>query len=216
MKEYQGKVTLGKDIQAEQEHFVSSCLNTSSFYKHCPNTLTILRLLGAPLCVWFIAHNQLTLSFWIFFAISITDWLDGYLARRWQVTSNFGQMLDPIADKFLIMSVYLALGWWTFIPIWLTALVLSRDLLILLSSCVIILMRPAKVNLAPNLIGKISTTAQMLFVGLILARGGFAPFSPTSSIENILMVSFLYSIALLTVLSGITYARMAMSTLRQP
>src|SRR5690606_1014747 len=120
-----------------------------------------------------------------------------------------------IADKSLIMSVYLALGLLAFIPIWLTALVLLRDLLILLSSSSILLMRRVKMNLAPTLIGKISTTAQMLFVGLILARGVPASFVPTSSIENILMVSFLYSVALLTVLSGIIYARMAMSVLRK-
>ena len=216
MKKHQGKVTLGKNIQAKQEHSISSCPNPSSFYKHFPNTLTMLRLLGTPLCVWFIACNQLTVAFWIFFAISITDWFDGYLARRWQVTSKFGQILDPVADKFLIMSIYFALGWWTFIPLWLTALVLSRDLLILLSSSGIMFMRQVKMNLTPTLLGKISTTAQMLFAGFILAGDVFASFIPTSSVENILMVSFLYSVTFLTILSGITYGRVAMSAFRKP
>lgn len=215
MKEHQGKTTLGKDIQTKQEHLISSCPNTSSFYKYFPNTLTILRLLGTPLCVWFIAHNQLTVAFWIFFAVCITDWFDGYLARRWQATSKLGQMLDPIADKLLIMSVYLALGWWAFIPLWLTALVLSRDLLILLSSSGIMFMGQVKMNLTPTLLGKVSTTAQMLFSGFILARDVFASFTPTSSVENILMVSFLYSVTFLTILSGVTYGRMAISAFRK-
>ncbi len=210
MKEGEGKIALKRDMQEKQ-----AFPNPSPFYKYIPNLLTILRLLGAPLCIWLIAQNQLDFAFWTFFAVSITDWLDGYLARRWQATSKLGQILDPIADKSLIMSVYLALGLLAFIPIWLTALVLLRDLLILLSSSSILLMRRVKMNLAPTLIGKISTTAQMLFVGLILARGVPASFVPTSSIENILMVSFLYSVALLTVLSGIIYARMAMSVLRK-
>jgi cardiolipin synthase len=214
MKKHQGKVTLGKDIQTKQEHFISSCPSPSSFHKHFPNTLTILRLLGTPLCVWFIAHNLLIVAFWIFFTISLTDWFDGYLARRWQATSKFGQILDPIADKFLIMSVYLALGWWAFIPLWLTVLVLSRDLLILLSSSGIMFMRQVKMNLTPTLLGKISTTAQMLFAGFMLARDVFASFIPTSSVENILMVSFLYSVTFLTILSGVTYGRMAVSAFR--
>jgi cardiolipin synthase len=215
MKKRQGKVTLGKDIQTKQEHLSGSCPSPSSFYKYFPNALTILRLLGTPLCVWFISQNQLTIAFLIFFAVSITDWFDGYLARRWRVASKFGQILDPIADKFLIMSVYLALGWWAFIPFWLTTLVLSRDLLILLSSSGIMLMRQVKMNLTPTLLGKISTTAQMLFAGFMLARDIFASFIPTSSVENILMVSFLYSVTFLTILSGATYGRMAMSAFRK-
>lgn len=213
MKKGQGKIALEKDIQAEASYSPRS--HASPFYKHIPNLLTILRLLGAPLCVWFIAQNQLAFAFWIFFTVSTTDWLDGYLARRWQVTSKLGQILDPIADKSLIMSTYLALGLWAFIPIWLTALVLSRDLLILLSSSGIILIKRIKMNLSPNLIGKISTTAQMLFVGVILARGVPIPSIPISSIENNLMVIFLYSVAFLTILSGITYACMALGAFRK-
>ena len=215
MKGCQGKISLENDIQGKQENHDCSPPEASSFYKHIPNTLTILRLLGTPLSVWFIAQNQLTIAFWIFFGVSATDWLDGYLARRWQVTSKLGQILDPIADKFLIMSVYLALGFWEFIPLWLTTLVLSRDLLILLSSSGIILTRKIKVNLTPSLIGKISTAVQMLFVGLILARGVPTPSIPTSSIENNLMVFLIYSVAFLTILSGITYAHAGIKAFRK-
>lgn len=215
MNKSQGKIDLEKETQGEQGNSYSPCLKAPSFYSHIPNLLTILRIVGAPLSVWFITQNQLVVAFWIFFAVSTTDWLDGYLARRWEVTSKLGQILDPIADKLLIMSVYLALGLWKFIPIWLTALVLSRDLLILLSSSSIILTKKVVMDLAPNFIGKISTTAQMLFVGFVLARGVPVPSIPTSSIENNLMVFFLYSVAFLTILSGITYARMALGAFRK-
>ncbi len=214
MKESQRKIALKKELQRKQGVFTPS-FEASSFYKHIPNLLTVLRLLGAPLSVWFIAQNQLTIAFWIFLGVSATDWLDGYLARRWQATSKLGQILDPIADKFLIMSVYLALGFWEFIPFWLTTLVLSRDFLILLSSSVIILTRRTNVNLTPTLIGKISTTVQMLFVGLLLAKGAPVLSFPTSSIENNLMIFFLYSVAFFTILSGITYARTGINALRK-
>lgn len=215
MKESQRKITLEKNLQGKQDDSDNPCPKASSFYRHIPNLLTILRLGSAPLCVWFIAQNQLTIAFWVFFGASATDWLDGYLARRWQATSKLGQILDPIADKLLIMSVYLTLGFGGFIPLWLTTLVLSRDLLILLSSIGIILGRRIKVNLAPNFIGKISTTVQMLFVGLLLARGTPVPSIPTSSIENNLMIFLSYSVAFFTILSGITYARAGINAFRK-
>lgn len=214
MKESQRKIALKKEFQRKQG-ISASFSEASSFYKHIPNLLTVLRLLGTPLSVWFIAQNQLTIAFWIFFCVSATDWLDGYLARRWQAASKLGQILDPIADKFLIMSTYLALGFWGFIPFWLTALILLRDFLILLSGSVIVLIRRTNMNLAPNFVGKISTMIQMLFAGLLLARGSPVPSFPTSSIENNLMVFFLYSVAFFTVLSGITYARTGIKDLRK-
>lgn len=119
--------------------------------------------------------------------------------------------MDPLADKCLIMSVYLALGVWGFIPFWLVILILSRDLLILL--CSIVLIKKTNANLIPNFMGKISTTSQMLFVGLMLARGTPLSSFPTSGIETTLMILFLYSVALLTILSGVIYGRMAIGAL---
>lgn len=182
----------------------------SSPLKHVPNTLTILRLLGTPFVLWGIAESHLTLAFWSYFAICLTDWLDGFLARQWKVTSKLGQVLDPIADKSLLISVYLFLGLWAFIPLWLTALVLARDVLILIIGGLLILGSKGHVHLPALLIGKISTTLQMLFIGIIL--GWYGPISTisTSSIQEILMVSFLYIVALTTILSGFTYARVAL------
>jgi len=215
MKACQRKPIPKSDIHKKQEHSYSFWPNALSFYKCIPNVLTILRLLGTPLCAWFIAQDQLVFAFWIFFAVSMTDWLDGYLARLWQATSKLGQILDPIADKFLIISVYLALGLWKYIPFWLVSLVLLRDLLILLSSSGIIFATKIKLDFAPSLIGKVSTAVQMLFVGLVLVRGVPIPSFPTSSIGNNLMVLFLYKVALLTILSGLTYAHVAISAFRK-
>lgn len=207
MKKRQGGVAFRKIIQGQIENKNISPPSISSFYKYIPNALTILRLLGTPLTLWIIAKGELTTAFWFFFAICITDWLDGYLARRWQVTSKLGQVLDPLADKFLLISLYFALALWGFIPVWLTTLVLLRDFLILTISGGIILSQKINILLAPKFIGKMSTTLQMLFIGLVLAKGAPALSIPTPSIESILMVFFLYSVALTTILSGLTYAK---------
>jgi len=186
----------------------------TSLHKHIPNLLTILRLAGTPLCIWFIAQNRLFAAFWVFFSVSVTDWFDGYLARRWQAISKFGQIMDPLADKCLVMTVYLGLGLWGFIPDWLVGLVLTRDLLILL--CSIVLIKKISANPGPNLMGKISTTAQMLFAGLMLARGAPLSSFAISGIVNNLMLLFLYGVALLTILSGLAYGRLAIGALRKP
>lgn len=188
----------------------------SSLYKYIPNGLTIIRLLCTPLIIWTIATNHLTAAFWIFFAIGATDCLDGYLARRWKVTSRLGQILDPLADKVLLISIYLSLGLWGFIPLWLTIFVIIRDFLILAVGGTMILTHKGIMQLPPQLMGKISTALQMLFVGLIFAGGIPVSSIPTSSIQNILMVIFLYVVALTTILSGITYANVVIKLFRSP
>ena len=193
----------------------NSPLGLSSLYKHIPNCLTILRLLCPPLIIWMLARDQFFTAFWAFLAVSATDWLDGYLARRWQVTSRLGQILDPLADKFLLISLYLFLSLSGFIPLWLTVLVLLRDFLILTIGGGIIFTRKEEVRLHPQMMGKISTALQMLFVGSILVSEAPVTTIPTSSILNSLMVLLLYIVAFTTILSGITYAKLVMRYFRQ-
>jgi len=178
-------------------------------YKSIPNTLTVLRILGTPLTLWAMAKGQFGIAFWIFLAVCLTDWLDGYLARRWQATSKLGQILDPLADKFLLVSTYLALAMWEFIPPWLATCVILRDLLILATSISIVLSQKTISPLAPQFIGKLSTTLQMLFIGLTLAGG--VPVLSVLGLKGVIMVSLMYGVALATVASGIIYAQTTLS-----
>jgi cardiolipin synthase (CMP-forming) len=172
--------------------------------KYIPNTLTLLRLFSTPLCIWAIFENKLTLGLWIYFATSLTDWFDGFLARKWEVTSKFGQILDPIADKVLVISVYTTLGLLGFIPYWLTYIVILRDLLILSIGFSIFLLHGKQRNLPPLFIGKLCAALQMLFIGCTLIHGEF--LSPSSSgITNQLMILFSYSVAAITTISGLSY-----------
>jgi cardiolipin synthase len=214
MKKREGGKTLRAATRSQIEDHNTPSLSVSSFYKHVPNILTILRLLGTPLILWVIAKDELIAAFWIFFAICITDWLDGYLARRWQATSKLGQILDPLADKFLLLSVYLTLALFNLIPMWLTVLVVIRDFLILTIGSGIILSRNLNISLAPQFMGKISTTLQMLFIGFVLIEG-IPVLSIPSSIKDILMVSFLYSVTVTTILSGVMYAQVAFKAFRK-
>jgi cardiolipin synthase len=167
------------------------------------------------LIIWFIAKSQLTTAFWIFFAVCASDWLDGYLARLWNATSRLGQILDPLADKFLLVSLYLFLGLWGFVPLWLTALVFIRDFLILAIGGTMILSQKG-ISLPAQFMGKISTTFQMMLIGWVLGAGSSVASFPTSSIQNRLMVFFLYVVALTTMLSGLAYAKVAFGASREP
>jgi cardiolipin synthase len=98
-----------------------------------PNVLSLARLVGVPLMVWLILvpHADL-LAVVVLAAAGFTDWLDGFLARRWHQTSRVGQMLDPIADRLYIMAVVICLAVRAVIPWWLVVGLVARDVLIAL------------------------------------------------------------------------------------
>lgn len=191
------------------------CGKFSYFKQYLPNTLTVFRLITIPLCIWFIFQTRLTAAFWLFFASSITDWLDGYLARRWHVISKLGQILDPLADKALVASLYLTLGIQGYLPLWLAGLVLIRDFLILICSAMILIRHMTNIPLAPIFIGKVCAAFQMLFIGLTLMKESTIIPLSSSGNSSLIMVSCLYSIVFVTILSGITYGRVVHQMLQR-
>src|SRR5262245_5298825 len=112
------------------------------------------------------------LAFLVFLAAGVSDAVDGFLAKRFGMTSEIGAYLDPLADKVLIVSIYVALGIAGAIPRWLVILVVSRDIMIV--GAVILSWLVAKpVELKPLFISKLNTAAQIVFACLILASLGF-------------------------------------------
>ena len=75
-----------------------------------PNVISLGRLLAVPVAVWLILSDQLLVAFWVFVAAGVSDAVDGFIAKRFDAETEFGRYLDPIADKVLLVSVYLALG----------------------------------------------------------------------------------------------------------
>jgi cardiolipin synthase len=138
-----------------------------------PTALTLARLCAVPVTIWLIVDGAFGAAFWIFVAAGVTDALDGALARWFDARTTIGGYLDPIADKALLVSVYVTLASQGMVPVWLTILVVFRDVLIvggvLLSHT---LGQP--IVMAPLAISRVNTVAQIVLAGLVLAMAGLA------------------------------------------
>ncbi|MBN8942320.1 MAG: CDP-alcohol phosphatidyltransferase family protein [Rhizobiales bacterium] len=136
-----------------------------------PNLLTILRILLVPVVVWAISQGQMGVALGIFVFAGVTDAVDGYIAKRFNQQTELGAYLDPVADKTLIVSIYVSLAIFGFIPPWVVILVVSRDFMIvggvLLST---LLDKPLAIQ--PLFVSKANTVAQIVFAALVLAAQG--------------------------------------------
>ena len=137
-----------------------------------PNLITLGRILLVPVVVWAITAGEMRLAFLLFLLAGISDAVDGYLAKHFDMTSELGRYLDPLADKVLIVSIYVALGVAEAIPRWLVILVVSRDIMII-GAVMLSWLVGQPLEMKPLLISKLNTVAQILFAGLVLASRGF-------------------------------------------
>jgi cardiolipin synthase len=165
--------------------------------KLIPNLLSWTRLALAPYLFWLLWRREWKSALVVIVLAAVTDFLDGFLARRWQVNSQFGEALDPIADKALLSGAFIAL--WLAGPVasWLAAIVLGRDALILLFAGGAILFSKKLRRFPPSQLGKISTAVQIALVVAIVIQ--------ISLVTEILK----WTTAVFTVWSGIDYARLA-------
>src|SRR3990167_8441300 len=125
-----------------------------------PNTLTIFRILLVPVFIIFLINNNLWMALMIFILAGITDGLDGLIARVLNQRTLIGAYLDPIADKFLLISAYLALTIKNMLPAWLSVIVISRDIIIL-SGVVILHEMDKRPAIRPSILSKITTVFQI-------------------------------------------------------
>ena len=144
----------------------------AGFALSIPNLITLGRILLVPLVVWAIASNLMAVAFVLFVVAGLSDAVDGFLAKRFNMTTDLGRYLDPLADKALIVSIYLALGINGTIPRWLVILVVSRDILIVGGIMLAWLMGdPLKIK--PLWVSKLNTAAQIVFACVVLGSLGF-------------------------------------------
>ena len=177
-----------------------------------PNLLTYARILAVPLIVGcFFIEGRLQSSdfarwtaFWIFCAASITDYLDGYLARIWNQTSNIGRMLDPIADKLLVAAVLLLLAadqtiadW----SVWAGITILCREILV---SGLREYLAALKVSVPVSRIAKWKTAIQMIAIAVLLAGPAADVIFPYTTWCGI---ALLWIAAILTLYTGYDYFR---------
>lgn len=131
--------------------------------KHLPNLLTAARLALAPYLFLLMFRHRYSTIIPLFILIGITDVVDGFLARRYGASSRLGAYLDPVADKILLSGTFLVLALTGAIEWWLAAVVLGRDLLILVAAGVLYF-ATARRNFPPSPWGKISTFVQIVFL----------------------------------------------------
>jgi cardiolipin synthase (CMP-forming) len=141
-----------------------------------PNVITLARILLVPIIVWAIASNQMEIAFAVFVVAGVSDAIDGFLAKRFNLTSELGALLDPLADKALLVSIYMALGIWGAIPRWIVILVVSRDIMIV-AAVIISWLFDRPVPMKPLMVSKLNTVAQVGFAALVLASLSFG-FQP--------------------------------------
>jgi cardiolipin synthase len=163
-----------------------------------PNLITLARLLIVPLAIWLILDARYGAAFWIFVVAGVSDGLDGFIAKRFDRRTRLGALLDPIADKTLLVSVYVTLGWAGALPKWIVILVVFRDVMII-GGFVLIQAMAAPKRYDPLYISKLNTAAQIILVGFILARLGIGADAPSATMILVLAV------AVTTVLSGLSY-----------
>lgn len=133
-----------------------------------PNALTVLRLLMVPVFVWLMVLEGDTARWWalvVFMVAAATDQLDGHLARSWNLVTDFGRIVDPIADKALTLGAFVMLSVDGLVPWWFTVLVAVRELGITLLRAVLL---RRGIVVAANSGGKLKTVLQMLFIVLML------------------------------------------------
>jgi cardiolipin synthase (CMP-forming) len=173
--------------------------------RHIPNLLTFLRLLLVPCFLWASMQRMYTAAFVIFVTAAVTDILDGMIARRLNVRSRLGALLDPAADKTLMVCGFI---YYTFasrlpnvtIPGWLTFTVFIRDVLIVFFAY-LLYTRIHISRFPPSVAGKVSTVLQAVTLAAAIAVNGFAP-------GLLKLAEFLFRLTLLTTLySGWDYMR---------
>jgi len=137
-----------------------------------PNLITLGRILLVPVVVWAIISGEMRIAFLLFLAAGISDAVDGFLAKHFRMASELGAYLDPLADKALIVSIYVSLGIAGTLPIFLVILVVSRDIMIISAFLLAWLVgRPMPVR--PLMVSKANTVAQIVLAVLVLAEQAF-------------------------------------------
>jgi cardiolipin synthase (CMP-forming) len=166
--------------------------------RHLPNLICLIRIaLIWPIAAALNAGEQLA-ALALFIAAAVSDGLDGYLAKRFDWTSDLGKVLDPLADKLLLVTVFIESAWLGLVPWWLSATVVARDVMIGLGALVFRLwFGPLRGR--PTVLSKINTAVQLLYVMLVMlnAASGLPPREMLDAAAAVTLAT--------TVLSGLDY-----------
>ncbi len=137
-----------------------------------PNLITLGRVILVPIVFWLLVSGETQAAFFAFLLAGLSDGVDGFIAKRFDQTTELGAYLDPLADKLLIVSIFVALGVRGALPSWLVIAVVSRDILIVLGVMLSWLL-DHPMQISPFVVSKANTVAQIILAGTVLADDGF-------------------------------------------
>lgn len=164
------------------------------------NVITFGRLCAVPLAVWLVLEEQFAEAFFLFVAAGLSDAVDGWLARRNGGGNSVGALLDPVADKALLVTMYVTLAAVKVLPDWLAILVVFRDTVIV-GGIVVLALTGQTVMIRPLYISKVNTALQIVLVAVALLSSGFGLAAPVA------MDALVWLVAATTLASGAAYVR---------
>lgn len=176
--------------------------------KYIPNMICVVRIILIAPIVWALLDEQYGLALLLILIAGLSDALDGFLARRFDWRTRLGGLLDPAADKLLMLASFVTLTWMGWIPIWFTAIVIGRDIIIV-GGTIFYQLRVAPVHGEPTRASKLNTVFQILFVLLTVSHAWVG--WPQILVLRILMVAVVVTIAI----STIQYVTTGVRRLRQ-
>ena len=192
--------------------------NISSRIVTLPNILTIFRMVLIPIFVTLVFYQRFTWALALFVVAGVTDFFDGLLARRFDQRSNLGTILDPIADKLMMVTAFVVLSLRSVyphpipahlpVPFWVTVTVISRDVFIVVGAAAINIMTGFR-GFRPSWLGKTSTTVQIVAIAAILFAASF-PWRTGYYLPTVYTTVFAFS-----VLSGLHYVFFASKLLNE-
>jgi cardiolipin synthase (CMP-forming) len=155
-----------------------------------PNLITLARILLVPVVVWAIAVGEMRLAFILFLAAGLSDAVDGFLAKRFGMATELGAYLDPLADKAMVVSIYVTLAIVGAIPLWLVILVVSRDIMIV-GAVILSWVVDRPVALRPLMVSKLNTVALIALALVVLAANAFGFNADVASIGLMVLIAAL-------------------------
>ncbi len=164
-----------------------------------PNMISLARLFSVPFTVWLILTDQWRVALMVFCVAGLSDAVDGFLAKRFGMQSRLGQFLDPIADKALLVSIFIVLGAQGYLPLWLVILVVSRDILIV-GGMFLMFAFDQPYEPMPFLLSKINTAMQIVLAALVIASRSFSLDVTTTHVLLLIV-----AVAFTTLASGTQY-----------
>ena len=162
------------------------------------NSISFFRILSAPIILWLILEDKLEYAFWIFIVASFSDIFDGFIARKLNLVTDFGKILDPISDKILIFSILLALSYKNMLATPIIIIIILRDFIIVIGAVLALLFKK-KITYTPLKIGKITFFVQSFYAGLLMYH-----YTGSYNLEFVIKYFGLFVIYI-TLISGILY-----------